>query len=81
MMWLFGYGGLQILIFLVLLWLSWAYYDKRYRNRSPQDKSPLYSGDFIKTNEIFVDPKDGLTYQVYYNPKTGEREYVVINDK
>jgi hypothetical protein len=43
--------------------------------------NPLLNGQFVKTNEVFIDPKDGFTYQVYYNPSTGEREYVRVDDK
>lgn len=81
MIFAFGIWGLYILGFLIILWISWAYYDKRYRRRPNEDgKQALYSGNFIKTSERFVDPKDGFTYQVYFNPQTGEREYVRIDD-
>jgi hypothetical protein len=80
-MWVFGWWGLNIVVFLVLLWLSWAYYDKRYRRKPNETMNPLLNGQFVKTNEIFIDPKDGFTYQVYYNPSTGEREYVRVDDK
>lgn len=65
---------LQLAAFVVLVWLGVRYFDRRYKQR--QDHSRLLSGEFIKTGEIFKDPKDGHRYRVYYNPKTGEREYV-----
>lgn len=74
-----GYFILYIVGFLVLLLLGWLYYDKRYKTKDSPEQSKslgMYNGDFIRTPEVFIDPKDGLKYRVYYNPKTGEREYV-----
>lgn len=71
--------GLQIVVFLVLLWLSWRFFDRRYRRKNEQSsRSDLLSGKFTPTSEIFVHPRDGIKYQVYYNHETGEREYVPI---
>ncbi|MEC0368720.1 HD family phosphohydrolase [Paenibacillus chibensis] len=74
-----GIYGIQIVVFLLLLWLSWRYFDRRYRRKDEDamQKDLLY-GQFAPTPEIFVDPRDGFTYQVYYNKETGEREYVRI---
>ncbi|MDR9856655.1 HD family phosphohydrolase [Paenibacillus sp. VCA1] len=71
--------GLQIVVFLLLLWLSWRFFDRRYRRKNEEaSRRDLLSGKFVPTSEIFVDPRDGLKYQVYYNKETGEREYVPI---
>ncbi|MFU1794142.1 HD family phosphohydrolase [Paenibacillus azoreducens] len=71
--------GSQLAIFLLLLWLSWRFFDRRYRRKSEEaSQHDLLSGKFTPTSEIFVDPRDGIKYQVYYNKETGEREYVPI---
>jgi hypothetical protein len=63
--------------FLVLLLLSWLIFDKRYKKReddaASMGKPP---NGYLRTSEAFIDPKDGLVYRVYYNPGTGEREYI-----
>nr|WP_253297961.1 HD family phosphohydrolase [Paenibacillus sp. MSJ-34] len=71
---------MQVAGFLLILWISWRYFDKRYRSNGRDPKQSLYGGDFVKTKEIFFDPKDGQKYQVYYHPKTGEREYVRVEE-
>ncbi|CAM3503346.1 hypothetical protein [Marinicrinis lubricantis] len=71
--WLFSIWGIQIIIAIILIIAGYMYYDKRYKN---QNKGTLYGGDYIRTNEVFTDPSDGKVYRVYYNPKTGEREYI-----
>ncbi|MCJ8013320.1 HD family phosphohydrolase [Paenibacillus sp. KQZ6P-2] len=71
--------ALELIAFLLLLWLSWRYFDRRYRRKDEEaSHRDLLSGRFTPTSEIFVDPRDGLKYQVYYNKDTGEREYVRI---
>ncbi len=71
--------GLQLVVFLLLLWLSWRFFDRRYRRKDEDAvQRDLLSGKFTPTSEIFVDPRDGCKYQVYYNKETGEREYVRI---
>ncbi|MGN7358319.1 NfeD family protein [Paenibacillus sp. SAF-054] len=72
--------GLQIVVFLLLLWFSWRYFDRRYKRKGTDDvQRDLLSGKFSPTPEIFVDPRDGCKYQVYYNKETGEREYIRIS--
>ena len=36
---------------------------------------------WVKTNERFVDPDTGKTVDVFYDPKSGERRYVVSGGK
>ncbi|WP_166244461.1 hypothetical protein [Paenibacillus turpanensis] len=72
-----GWILVQVVFFLGVLWVSWRYFDHRYKRRKQGRAEPgLLSGSLVRTAEVFVDPKDGLTYRVYYNPSTGEREYV-----
>jgi hypothetical protein len=62
--------------FLVLLLLSWLIFDKRYKKREDAASMGKPSNGYLHTSEAFNDPKDGLKYRVYYNPRTGEREYI-----
>ncbi|GAB6928618.1 hypothetical protein JCM10914A_26010 [Paenibacillus sp. JCM 10914] len=75
--WVVGYYGLCIIAFLVILWISIKYYDQRYRRRKKDDqRNTMLAPEFVPTAEVFIDPKDGKKYRVYYNERTGEREYV-----
>lgn len=75
--WVIGIYGLWFVGFLVLLWLSINIYDKRYRRKKKSDDVyALRDPNFRPTSEVFIDPKDGKTYRVYYNAVTGEREYI-----
>ncbi|MCE5171382.1 hypothetical protein LQV63_18955 [Paenibacillus profundus] len=49
---------------------------KRYKQYDNPLDAIGVNGDFVPTKEIFIDPRDGFKYQVYYNPKSGERKYV-----
>ncbi|NQX59296.1 HD family phosphohydrolase [Paenibacillus qinlingensis] len=67
--------GLWIVGFLILLLLGYLVYDKRYKtNGAATPQSP--PNGFLSTPEVFIDPKDGFTYRVYYNPRTGDRAYI-----
>jgi|GEM_PF-1165529 len=68
--------GLWAVGFVVLLALGWIVYDKRYKSRDASSASKPSNG-FLETAEVFLDPKDGRRYRVYYNPRTGDREYVL----
>jgi hypothetical protein len=68
--------SIQIAGAILLIWLSWRYFDRRYKSRDVQSSPDLLTGALERTSEVFIDPKDGLTYRVYYNRKTGDREYV-----
>lgn len=59
----------------VILLLGWLVYDKRYKSKPPGLENRTKNG-FQPTPEVFIDPKDGFRYRVYYNPYTGERDYV-----
>ncbi|KRE83941.1 hypothetical protein ASG89_12595 [Paenibacillus sp. Soil766] len=67
--------GLWVIGFLILLLLGYFVYDKRYKtNGTATPQSP--PNGFLFTAEVFIDPKDGFTYRVYYNPRTGDRAYI-----
>ncbi|MCC2684459.1 MAG: hypothetical protein K0R75_1358 [Paenibacillaceae bacterium] len=72
---IFGWFGLQILIVVVLILLGWLYFDRRYKKRKPGEEHSRQPG-FEPTSEVFIDPKDGHKYRVYFNSRTGERDYV-----
>lgn len=71
----FGYLFLWVAGILTVLLLGWLVYDKRYKQKAPGEESRPKNG-FLSTPEVFIDPKDGYKYRVYYNPYTGERDYV-----
>ncbi|NOU64357.1 HD family phosphohydrolase [Paenibacillus sp. LMG 31461] len=67
--------GLWVLGFLILLLLGYLVYDKRYKTDGAATPQSPPNG-FLSTPEVFIDPKDGFTYRVYYNPRTGDRAYI-----
>jgi hypothetical protein len=67
--------GTWIVGFIILLLLGYLIYDKRYKNNGSTTPSKPSNG-FVSTSEVFIDPKDGFTYRVYYNPRSGDREYI-----
>lgn len=56
------WGGLMLLAVLLERW------------RYVASRGPL-TGDWVRTEERFVDPESGETMRVFYNPKSGERRY------
>ncbi|SDN28739.1 hypothetical protein SAMN04487897_102391 [Paenibacillus sp. yr247] len=72
---LFLIYGAWLLGFIILLLLGYLIYDKRYKNNGSQTPGRPSNG-FVSTSEVYIDPKDGFTYRVYYNPRTGDREYI-----
>ncbi len=69
------YFLMWILVPLGILLLGWLVYDKRYKVNPPGLEHQPQNG-FLPTPEVFIDPKDGLRYRVYYNPYSGERDYI-----
>lgn len=76
--------GLVIAVAYMLFWvvgiaaillLGWLVYDKRYKQKAPGEEGRARNG-FLPTPEVFIDPNDGFKYRVYYNPYTGERDYI-----
>lgn len=66
-----GYIGLQFILVLVIVLLSWLIWDKRFQNKSKQDVPQ----GFVWTEEVSFDPTTGKRLRVYYQPDTGERFY------
>lgn len=54
------------IFFFAMLTENW-----RYRN-----SAAAKAGDWVETDERFVDPESGVPLKVMYSPKTGERKYV-----
>jgi len=48
---------------------------ERWRYRPPIDRG---SGKWERTGERIVDPSTGRVTEVFYNPDTGERDYVEV---
>ncbi|MBR2568819.1 MAG: HD family phosphohydrolase [Paenibacillus sp.] len=68
--------GLPLVGLIILIILGKKYFDKRYKQvEHPRDVLGL-GADYVPTKEIFIDPKDGFKYQVYFNPRTGDRQYI-----
>lgn len=67
--------GIWIVGFIILLLLGYLIYDKRYKTAGAATPQSPPNG-FVFTTEVFIDPKDGFTYRVYYNPRTGDRAYI-----
>ncbi|MBV8500193.1 MAG: hypothetical protein JO006_00570 [Paucibacter sp.] len=61
------WAGILLLALLVENW--------RYRGR----KAPL-DGEWLRTEERFVDPESGDTLRVYYDPRSGQRRYEKCED-
>lgn len=72
MMWALFIRFSFLIGFLIVALLSWFIWDKRYRHNAGQD---LHQ-DYQKTDEVFIDPLNGKKQRVYYNPETGDREYI-----
>ncbi|HEV2262860.1 MAG TPA: hypothetical protein VGR69_11290 [Candidatus Rubrimentiphilum sp.] len=60
--------GLPLIIFGCLIVLG-TIFDQRYRARTRSDSG------WEPTGERFVDPATGKLVDVYYDPKSGERDY------
>lgn len=67
-----GYIGIQLLLFIIIVLLSWFIWDKRFKSRQQDDKVPP---GFEKTGEVTIDPTTGKKLYVYYHPGSGERFY------
>jgi len=68
---------LPLIAVLFIIWLGVRYFDRRYKSCENGDSpAKLLTGSFEPTKEVFIDPKDGHKFRVYYNRQTGERHYV-----
>jgi hypothetical protein len=70
-----GASGLPMTVWGLVLVLAVVFERWRYRERKQTG-----SGEWQATEERFVDPESGRLMQVFYQPATGERRYVPVND-
>jgi hypothetical protein len=77
MNWLLGYYLLQAVLIVVILVLSFLFWDKRYKKGEAND---IPEG-FIKTEEVSIDPQTKEKQRVYYRPDTGERIYRIEGER
>ncbi|MBM7716545.1 hypothetical protein MHB50_06535 [Siminovitchia sp. FSL H7-0308] len=71
MKWIIGFYGIQILLFIAIIIISWLIWDKRFKRKHGREVPK----GFIPTNEVNIDPTTKKKLIVYYNPDTGERFY------
>ena len=72
MAWFISVYGIQIIVFLILLFGSWFIWDRRFKMTDNNEIPP----GFKRTNEISIDPTTNVKQIVYYNKETGERIYI-----
>ncbi|WP_128895979.1 HD family phosphohydrolase [Longirhabdus pacifica] len=65
---------INISIIIIICIIGYAVYDKRYK--AEEKNTNEYNENLVKTKEIFIDPKDGKKYRVYFNPDNGKRSYI-----
>jgi hypothetical protein len=70
-----SYYVLDLLLVVGAILFTW--WGRKKRLRSSVQKPPK---DFIKTDEVFVDPTTGIKQQVWFNPQTGNRYYETLNE-
>ncbi|MCP1143451.1 hypothetical protein [Lysinibacillus endophyticus] len=71
MKWIIGFYGVQLVILILLIILSYLIYDRRFKKKHGKQVPK----GFVRTNEISIDPTTGKKLVVYFNPETGERFY------
>ena len=71
MKWIVGFYGIQLIIVIILIILSWVIYDRRFKKKHGKEVPK----GFVRTNEISIDPTTGKKLVVYFNSETGERFY------
>lgn len=67
---------LQAAAVVALIWISWVYFDRRYKSRQDGSRPTQPDPGYEPTAEVFIDPKDNKRYRVYFNPVNGDRQYV-----
>ena len=70
-----GTGAVYLIVIGVLLTAGILFERKRYRARIDRERS-----GWQRTGERFVDPTSGKLMEVRYNPETGERDYVEVEE-
>jgi hypothetical protein len=68
-------GGIQTLVAGLLFILGTVFERWRYNNKNASS-----DGDWQATGERFVDPETGKNMEVWYDPRSGERQYREIRD-
>lgn len=68
-----AYFAFQIAVVAVIIMVS-RKSDKRYK---PGGAVSVPDG-YEPTEEVYIDPVSGVKTRVYYHPKTGDRQYIVI---
>ncbi|MEL3959986.1 hypothetical protein MKZ01_01685 [Lysinibacillus endophyticus] len=71
MKWIIGFYGVQLVILILLIILSYLIYDRRFKKKHGKQVPK----GFVRTNEITIDPTTGKKLVIYFNPETGERFY------
>ena len=71
--------GLPLLGLIIIIWVGKTVYDKRYKQHEHPRQAIGLNADYRPTKEIYIDPRDGNKYQVYYNPHTGDRQYIRVD--
>jgi hypothetical protein len=71
----FSYFALELAIVVVAVAFTWWARRRRLRTR---DRRSLEG--FVRTDEAFVDPTTGIRQRVWFNPGTGERRYVTVDE-
>jgi hypothetical protein len=69
-----GFGGIQTVIAGAVFVLGTLFERWRYNNRNAS-----MNADWQATGERFVDPGTGKTMEVFYDPRSGERQYRQIS--
>jgi len=72
----FIWGAVYLLFNGVVVLAALAFERRRYRPAVDSTR-----GHWQPTGERFVDPSNGRTMEVRYNPTTGERDYVEADDQ
>ena len=67
-------GGFQLIVLGAVVLLGVTLEARRYRGRAGP-------GRWQATSERFVDPSTGRLVEVQYDPSTGERRYVEVEQK
>jgi len=69
-----AFGGIQTLIGGAIFVLGTLFERWRYNN-----KNASMDADWQATGERFVDPESGKPMEVFYDPRSGERQYREIS--
>ncbi len=68
------YLGLQVLVIGVIFFIA-LLFERRTRKRIDAT-----GPEWTATGERFIDPVTGKLTEVHFNPKTGERAYIIVEN-